>query len=492
VDYKELNNKVGAAAKWSSITEIAVRFIAPVTTMILARLLTPEAFGVVATVTMIFSFADMLTDAGFQKYLIQHEFRDNKHKTEITNVAFWTNLTISLFIWVIIIIFRNPLADMVGNPGLGLVIAVSCVQLLLTSFSSIQTALYRRDFDFKTLFLTRIITFGIPFVITIPLAILGWSYWAIIIGTICGTLVNAIILTLKSQWKPQFFYSFSLLKEMISFSGWSLIEQISIWFTGWIDIFIIGSALSTFYLGLYKTSLTMVNGIFGLITAATTPILFAALSRLQKDDNAYNTMFFKIQKLVAYFVLPMGAGIFLYSDVAAKILLGNQWTHAGTIMGIWALVSAIKIILGDYSSEVYRSKGKPRLSFLAQVLHLIVLGPTCLISLKYGFWVLVYARAIIRLQFVIVHLIIMKYAVKFPVGKMFTNISKPLLFTFLMCGVVLGLQKISPSFIWSLVSILMCIAAYFGLLLFFAKNDVNTIANVFLSKRVVKQRINSA
>jgi hypothetical protein len=86
----------------------------------------------------------------------------------------------------------------------------------------------------------------------------------------------------------------------------------------------------------------------------------------------------------------------------------------------------------------------------------------------------------------------MKYAVKFPVGKMFTNISKPLLFTFLMCGVVLGLQKISPSFIWSLVSILMCIAAYFGLLLFFAKNDVNTIANVFLSKRVVKQRINSA
>lgn len=492
VDKNELNNKVSVAVKWSTITEIAAKLVVPVTTMILARLITPEAFGVVATVTMIISFADMFTDAGFQKYLVQHEFRNEKHKTESTNVAFWTNLTISLLIWVIIIIFRQPLAAMVGNPGLGKVIAIASVQLLLTSFSSIQMALYRRYFDFKTLFLVRIITVCLPFIITIPLAILGWSYWALIIGTICGSLVNAIILTLKSQWKPQFFYSFSLLKEMFSFSFWSLIEEISIWFTAWIDIFIIGSVLSSYYLGLYRTSLITVNGILGFITTATAPILFAALSRLQNNYSAFNLMFLRVQKIVAYIVMPLAAGIYLYSNVATQILLGNQWREASKIIGIWALTYAFLIVFGWYSSEVYRSKGKPRLSFLAQLLHLIVLVPTCVISLKYGFWVLIYARSLIQLQFVLVHLIIMKYVIKFPICKIFTNMIKPFLFTLLMCVAAYGLQLISPEFVWSLVSIVICMVVYFSLLWFFARNDVEVITHVFLREKRINTTLNDS
>ena len=129
----------------------------PVSTMILARLLSPEAFGVVATVTMIVSFVEMFADAGFQKYLVQHEFRDDRHRVESTNVSFWTNLTMALIIWAVIVTLRESIAIIVGTPGLGLVIAVACIQLPITAFSSIQMALYRRDFDFRTLFITRII-----------------------------------------------------------------------------------------------------------------------------------------------------------------------------------------------------------------------------------------------------------------------------------------------------------------------------------------------
>jgi len=486
VDKTELNSKVGIAAKWAVITEIVAKIIAPITTMVLARLLTPEAFGVVATVTMIISLADMFADAGFQKYIVQHAFRDFKHKMDSINVAFWTNLMIALFLWAIITIFREPLAVMVGNPGLGLVIAVSCVQLPITAFSSIQMALYRRDFDFKTLFLIRIVAISIPFVVTIPLVFMGLNYWALIIGTICGALVNAIALTLKSPWKPKLFYSFGLLKEMLSFSVWSLIEAISIWFTAWIDILIIGSVLNIYYLGLYKTSLTMVNGVLAIVTAATTPILFSALSRLQNDENAFNVMFFRMQKLVAYFIFPMGAGIYLYSDIATEIFLGNQWIEASRIIGIWALTSAVMTVLGHYSSEVYRAKGNPRMSFLAQVLHIVVLVPTCIISLRYGFWALVYARALVRFQFVIVHLLIMKYLINFPVREMFINITRPFLFTVFMCGIAWGLKLISPSLIGSVLSILFCMIFYFGLLWFFARTDVKLITDVLLKRKVVE------
>ena len=72
-----INDKVASSTKWTFITEVMAKFVNPISNMILARLLAPEAFGVLATVLMILSFADMLADAGFQKYIIQKEFKDD-------------------------------------------------------------------------------------------------------------------------------------------------------------------------------------------------------------------------------------------------------------------------------------------------------------------------------------------------------------------------------------------------------------------------------
>lgn len=380
-----IKNKFVNAAKWSTITEIAAKLVSPVTNMILARIISPEAFGIVATVTMIMSFADMFTDAGFQKYLVQHDFKDEDEKFRNANVAFWTNFGISVLLWLIIILLREQIAASVGSSGLGNVVAIACVQLLFTSFSSIQMSLYRRDFDFKTLFLVRMVSVCIPFVVTIPLALLGLSYWALILGTIFMQLSNAVILTIKSKWKPHLFYKVKILKEMISFSIWSLIEEISIWFTMWADVFIIGNSLNQYYLGIYKVSTGMVNTLMSLITSSIVPVLFSALSRLQDDTEKFNRMYFTTQRLVSSFAFPLGIGVFLYSDLATRIILGGKWKDASGVIGLWALTSSIMIVFGYFCSEVYRAKGKPKLSFLAQLLHLVVLIPACIISSKYGF-----------------------------------------------------------------------------------------------------------
>ena len=78
----KLYSKVGNATKWSAITEILSKIVTPISNMLLARILAPEAFGIVATITMITSFADVFTDAGFQKYIIQHQFKDEKEKEQ--------------------------------------------------------------------------------------------------------------------------------------------------------------------------------------------------------------------------------------------------------------------------------------------------------------------------------------------------------------------------------------------------------------------------
>ena len=419
---ENINSKVKTATKWSTVGEIAAKLVTPISSMVLARLLTPDAFGVVTTLAMIISFAEIFTDAGFQKYLIQHEFSDNKDLDESTNVAFWSNLIMSLLIWGVIAVFSAPLASLVGNPGLGHVLVIACISIPLAAFSSIQMALFKRDLDFKTLARVRIVSTLIPLLVTVPLAFWLRSYWALVIGTITVNLVNAVLLTLFSKWKPRFFYSFKKLKEMLSFTIWSMVEAISVWLTGYVDVFIVGTMLSQYYLGLYKTASTLVGQIMGLITAVTGPVLFAALSRLQNDEEEFRTLFFRFQKLVGLLVIPLGVGIFLFSDLATEIVLGEQWSEAAGFVGLWGLVNGLVIVLSYYSSDVYRAKGKPKLSVLAQVLHIIVLWPTVLISVRYGFEVLYVSRALVRLELVAVNLCIMGLIVKMPVGKMFTNI----------------------------------------------------------------------
>ncbi|WP_099190601.1 lipopolysaccharide biosynthesis protein [Tepidibacter mesophilus] len=480
----KVQNKFTNAAKWSIITEIVAKLVSPITNMTLARIILPEAFGVVATVTMIMSFVDMFTDAGFQKYLVQHQFKNEDEKLKNANVAFWTNFLISIFLWVIIIIFREKIATLVGNPGLGNVIAIACVQLVFTSFSSIQMALYRRNFDFKTLFLIRMISVCIPFLITIPLALLGLSYWALIIGSIVMQFLNAVIMTIKSKWKPSLFYKIEILKEMISFSIWSLIEAISIWLSVWADVFIIGSFFNQYYLGLYKTSTGMVNMLMSLITSAILPVFFSALSRFQDDTEKFNMMYFKTQRLIATVLLPLCIGVYLYRDLATKIILGNKWMEASRIIGVWALTSGIKIILGDLCSEVYRAKGRPKVSFIAQVLHLVFLVPVCIISSKYGFLCLVYARSWIRMQFVLVHFIMMKVAIKFPVGKILKNVMPIVVSAFTMGVLGLLLQQISKGLLWSFTSIIICSLFYFGMLCLFPnmREEMNGIVGKLKSK----------
>lgn len=472
-----LNNQVVNATKWSSLTELAAKLVAPISTMVLARLLTPDAFGVLVTVTMVISFAEIFTDAGFQKYLIQHKFDSDEDLYRSTNVAFLSNLVLSLVVWVVIICFSERIATLVGNDGRGDVIAVSCFCIPLAAFSSIQMALYKRSFDFKTLFWVRIVGVLIPLLVTIPLAYFTRSYWSLIVGMIALNLSNAIILTVKSKWKPNLFYSFRLLKDMFSFTAWSMIEAVAIWMTGYVDIFIVGTMLNQYYLGVYRTSMSTVGQIMGLITAATTPVLFSSLSRLQDNNEELKRMFFSFQKLVGILVIPLGVGIYLFRDLITEILLGNQWTEAAHFIGLWGLTGSITIVLAHYCSEMFRAKGKPRLSVLAQVLHMAFLIPAVLWAVDKGFDTLCNTRALVRLTLVVINAALLYKIVRISIRQTISNIMPSLVSILPVIVICLTLQQICTSMIAQLIYIVVSVSVYCGVLMLFPK-ERNILLNL--------------
>lgn len=485
---EKINKQVVKATKWSTLSEIVAKLIVPITSMVLARLLTPEAFGVVTTLAMITSFAGLFTDAGFYNYIVQHEFKDDTDCLQSANVAFWSNFIMSIIVWVGIFLFADPLADLVGSPGLGHVLSIASLSIPISSLSCIQSALFKRSFDFKTLFKVRFVSVLIPLVTTIPLAIWLRNYWAIVLGGLINSIIGAILLITYSHWRPSFYYSFFKLRKMLSFSIWSQVESISIWLTLYVDVFIVGTMLNQYYLGLYKTSLTIGGSILSLVTASTTPVLFVSLSRLQNNEESFNQLFFKFQKLVGMLVIPISVGVFCFNDLVTAVLLGSQWTEAAGFIGLWGLTGGITVVLSHYASEVYRAKGHPKLSVLSQWLHIIAIWPVVLISVKYGFEVLYISRTVVRLQGIIVDLIIMYYYVHILTSQMIKNILPSVVSSIPIFFISYGIRIIDNGLIFQLFAILLCIIIYVvGLYQFSTERNV---INAFYIKirTIIKER----
>ena len=456
-----LNKKIVNATKWSTITEVMAKLVAPISSMVLARLLTPEAFGVVATLNMVITFAEIFTDAGFQRYLIQHEFKDEDDKDKSTNVAFWSNLVMSFVLWGVIAIFNAPLAELVGSPGLGHVLVVACVSIPIAAFSSIQMALFKRSLDFKTLFWRRLATILVPLCVTIPLAFWLRSYWALVIGTIVTNLVNAILLTVKSIWRPRWYYSFRRLKQMFSFCFWSVVDHVLIWCTSYADIFFIGKALNQYYLGIYKTSIVTVGQFTALITASVLPVVLPAISRLQDNLPEMRKTLLKFQKYTAVLLMPMGMGIFMFRDLVTEVMLGSQWTEAAPFIGIWSLMEVTMIIFARFCSNVYPAVGKPNISVVSQLLYLVALVPAVIISGQYGFRPLYITRSLVRLEGVLVNFIFVFITIKQSPWKMIVNVLPEMLSCLVMAGVAWLLLRFNNSVVLSFVWIVVCAIVYF-------------------------------
>lgn len=458
------NKRTGKAMKWSFLTQIIAKLVSPITNMVLARILAPEAFGAVASINLVITFAEIFTDAGFQQYLVQHEFESEESLDKSTNVAFWINMVISFVFIFAITMFRDTLATLVGSPELGWGIAVASINILLVTLSSTQTARYNRDMNFKVLFYARMCTIIIPVFVTIPLALIFHNYWALIIGTIVTNLTNAVVLTIFSKWKPKLFFDILVFKKMFSFSIWLLIDSVAIWLTNYIGTFIVGRSLDEYYLGLYKTSMTTVNSIAGIITMAVGPVMFSQLSRCQNDDIEMKKTFYSYQKLSAIALVPLGIGFYVFRDLVTWILLGTQWIEASDFVGLWGLISTLMIIFNNYCSSYYRSKGKPKIALLTQVIYLCVLVPTLAISVSYGFKALYISRSLVTIVQIIIAFLAMKIFFGFRISSTLFNIL-PMAFSAIIMGCAGWLLKgLIDSYWWHIVCVVICIIVYFAIL----------------------------
>lgn len=418
----ELSKQVRSATKWTFFTELIAKIITPVTGMVLARLLTPDAFGVMASIMVVTSFAEMFADAGFQKYFVQHEFYNESEKRKCFGTALTTSCLIALLIWLLLICFAKEISLLLGAAEAVDGIKVAGVGLVLTSYNGMQAAIFKRDFQFKLLFKLRMVAVAIPLVVTIPLAYMGLGFWALIWGMLAQQVGTCLVQTHYTNMPLLQGVDGKTLFSMLSFSLWTLFESITIWFSTYGGLLLVGVLLSSYYLGIYRGILTLTGAAFGLITGAIVPVMFTALSRLQNNMVAFRRLFYDVQSTSALLLMPIGVLLMVFADVAVSILLGEQWHDGDFFFGVWSLTLSSSILINSLASEAIRAQGMPRLSALSQVLHFPVMWGGLWYGAKIGFDAVALGMCASSLWLDVVKIVMLRQVLGFSVRKMLVNI----------------------------------------------------------------------
>lgn len=394
-----VTDRATKAVKWSALMELASRTIQPIVFIVLARLLSPGDFGLVSTVMIITSFAQMFWDAGLSKTLIQ----TGENLEEAANVVFWTNLSLGLAIYFLLFMTASPIGNFFKSSGSQSILRVLGFQVVIGALASVQYALSVKQLNFRCLFWARFVGAATLGVVSVPLAFCGYGVWALVSGMIAGQTASFVLLWRNSNWRPRAKYNLDLARRMFGFSVWVAAEALGAWVLMWSDNLVVGRFLGPEDLGVYRLVWSICTLIFALALAPITAVLFPAFSRLKDDRETVVLLFHKANRILIAIALPMGAFLFLLGPDAVAVLFDEKWKKMEFVLPIIGLWTALSWTVSA-NTEVYRAIGRPdantKIMFAAAAYYL----PAYVISAQYGLHAFVYTRFVVGLFSIPLHI----------------------------------------------------------------------------------------
>lgn len=326
-----------------------------------------------------------------------------------------------------VVVFKNPLADFVGSPGYGLALAIAAIQIPIYGFSSISTALLRRNFEFKKLFFVRMLGVVVTLAVSVGLALGGFEHWSLIIGSLMSITVQTIVLFILSKFKIKFAFSFKVLKEIFSFGIFSFLESILAWVASSVILIFINVKLGNDVSGIYKMSGSTLNGIFNVFSAIFITVLFSNLSRQKDNKENFDETFFRFQGSAAYIIIPSIIGIVLFGSLVVNIFLGPNWTETEAIIGVHAINTGLMIILRTFPTTYFAAMGKPRKSVITQIIWLAFYIPLSYFAVQLGLQMYIYISFFLFLILYVATYIFFKVSYKISLRKTILLLVKPIL-----------------------------------------------------------------
>jgi lipopolysaccharide exporter len=360
-------NKVFKGGAFLFAGKMIQRSFGLISTLILARVLVPDDFGLVAIANLVYGFVSKSIQAGTGQYLIQKEVVED---TDI-NTSWTIHIILQLVIFVLLLIATPFVAEYYSDDRLKLVIPVLACMILAGLFGNPYLAILQRNQEYGIIFKIGIIKKVLSVVITVIAALTFQSYWALIIGHLVSSTTGTICSYVFLTYRPKF--SLVNAKEQWGFSKWMLAKGILGYTRAQLDTFFVSSFYSPSFLGGFHISkyIASIPGSEG-ISPALEPLL-ATFSRTIKEKEAIQHQISLVIIVVFALAVPLSCYLFIFSEPFVLMLLGDKWADFASVFGILSLLT-VPAAIGKVASQVITSSGKVKFLFVYDVYSLIFLA----------------------------------------------------------------------------------------------------------------------
>ena len=331
---RNVASRVLKGAVWLTLARIVVNLIGLASTIIMARLLTPEDFGLVAIASGVLAIASAITSLPLFTVLVQVDVLTKKH----LDTAWTISALRGVLITVVLIIIAFPLSKIYSDPRLVYIIIALSSVMLLGGLNSPATVILTRDVQFWQDFVLQISTKSIGFVVGVSVAWWTHSYWALVGGNIAGTLIATLISFVFIKYRPAF--NLSEWRLMFGFAYWLTLSQL-VNTAGWqSDQLILGWRLGPNSLGQYTVGANIASIPTREATGPIVQTLFPAFSAISENSHQLKFAVDRTQGLLVAMALPLGLGFAAVAHSAVPILLGQKW------LPIIPIVQALSCLYG--------------------------------------------------------------------------------------------------------------------------------------------------
>lgn len=306
---------------WRFAERCGAQGVAFVVSLVLARLLAPEDYGTIALVTVFTTIMQVFVDSGLGNALIQKKDADDVDFSSV----FYFNVIVCSILYLGMYLAAPTLAAFYDDPDLVPVIRVLSLTLVISGVKNVQQAYVSRTMQFKRFFFATLGgTIGAAF-LGIFLAYMGYGVWALVAQQLFNTTVDTLILWVTVKWRPKWVFSFSRLKELLSF-GWKLLVSALLDTTyNQLRQLIIGKLYTTSDLAYYNKANQFPNLIVTNINTAIDSVVFPAMSMQQDDPQRVKAMTRRAIKTSVYIMAPMMLGMAAVAEPMIRLLITEKW-----------------------------------------------------------------------------------------------------------------------------------------------------------------------
>ncbi len=374
-----LTRSVVRGVTWTGIAQVAGQGARLIAMIILARLLIPEDFGVVAIAMVFTTLVSQTVDLGFNQAIVQRKEINPSH----LSTTFWTSWAMGIGFCAVTVAASPLIATFFNEDSVGPVLAVLSISFVIIPLGSVHGALLRRRMELFRFSIAEV-SGSVAYVVTsVSLAFAGFGVWSLVFGSLTSDAVYVSARWILCHWHPSFTFSLQSLKELWGFG----IKVTGIKFLSFmasrLDYLIIGKFLTSAAVGFYNLGRRVPSYPIGGLQLVVMRVAFPAYSSIQDEGERLRRGYAKSVTFVSIIGLPMLIGLALVTPELVRVFFGQKWIPAIVPMQILCL-AASRNTLSAANSSVFWSKGRPDIELKLSLVMLIIDIPALLFGVQFG------------------------------------------------------------------------------------------------------------